>query len=127
MKRLTNLLVVSGLTGILSLGAFWPSIAQADSKRHFSLEVAMGDVPSGLNFQNDPAFPPPGRGLVVLASGRIFPKNTLPEGPSDADPNGPTGPDAIGSWFCHFIHLGPTEFPLVGAVTYFFKLDGTGK
>lgn len=120
MKRLTYLLFVSGLTGILSLGAFWPSIAQADSKRHFSLEVAMGDAPPGLNFADSNFFPNFPRGTVVLSSGNIFPAGTLG---SDSDPN---APDAIGVWRCQLVDLGPGDFPLTGAVTYYFRLDATG-
>jgi len=123
MKRLPFVLLISGLTGMLTLGLIWAPAAEAGSKGKFTVEVAMGDLDSGIN-PSTTGFP---RGVVVLASGKIFPEDTLPEGPSMENPNGPGGPDPIGSWFCHFIHLGPGEFPLVGAVTYFFKLDGTGK
>lgn len=123
MKRPIIALITPALTGILLLGIFWASAAQADSVRKFTLEVAMGDAPSGINFQDVPPFPPPGRGAVVLASGNIFPEGTLD---SDSDPN---SPDAIGIWRCQLVSLGPddfSDFGLTGAVTYFFQLNGTG-
>ena len=87
MQKLPFAFVVSGLMVTLALGAFWTPAVQADSERKFTLEVAMGDQPSGINLPNviDPPdfnFPndaPGARGTLVLASGNIFPKGTLRE------------------------------------------------
>jgi hypothetical protein len=120
MKRLSFLLLISGLTGILALGTIWSPVAYAGKKGKLTVEVAMGDMPSGVNFA-DVGVP---RGIVVLASGNIYPKGTLLPGENLGDPD---APGAIGTWYCHFIHLGLTDSPLIGAVTYFFKLDGKGR
>jgi hypothetical protein len=121
MRRLPFVFFVSALIGSLSLGVLWSTVAQADSKRHFTLEVAMGDSPSGVNFAD---IPPMGRSTVVLASGKIFRGGTLSS--DDFDPNDPR---AIGIWRCQFVDLGPDDFldfGLTGAVTYFFQLNGKG-
>lgn len=122
MKRLPFAIFVSGLTTILVLGAFWTSVVQADSKRKFTLEVAMGDPPSGVNLSGNPASTPNGRGILVLANGNIFPRGTLGKGPSGFDPTDTDG--AIGNWHCQFVSLGTS--PVTGAVTYFFRLYATG-
>lgn len=119
MRRLPFVFFVSALIGSLSLGVLWSTVAQADSKRHFTLEVAMDGPTGGVN----PAVINPPRSTVVIVNGTIYPKGTLPSGESQNDPNEPGG---IGTWRCHFAHLGPIDFPLVGAVTYFFQLESTG-
>jgi hypothetical protein len=133
MKRLPFLLLISGLTGILFLGANWTTVAQADSKhhskskRHFTLEVSMDPGTAGVN---PSSLGVPGRALVGVFNGNIYPKGTLDDG-FDLASGG-----KIGTWRCHFTGLNTVAFdssdpdildhPLTGAVTYYFQLEPTG-
>lgn len=130
MKRLPFVLLISGLTGILSLGAIWTTVAQADSRRQFTLEVAMNSATAGVNF---PDVGIPQRSLVGIFNGNIYPEGTLESGSNGFDP---TTDGEIGTWRCLFTGLNdvafPTgtpqslDFPLTGAVTYYFQLKRTG-
>lgn len=126
MNRLSSALIISGLTGILSLGAIWTSAAQADSRRHFTLEVAMDAATAGVNPSVGGVA---GRSFVGVFNGNIYPEGMLESGTELPD-------GEIGTWRCHFTGLNdvafPTgtpdslDFPLTGAVTYYFQLKPTG-
>lgn len=120
MNKPTQLLIVSALTGLVTLGALVASTAQADFKRNFTLDVAMDAGTSGVNL-SDVGMP---KGTVVIVNGNIFPKGTLPKGESKFDPN---EAGDIGIWRCHFAALAPGEAPLTGVVTYYFQLKGSGR
>ncbi len=132
MKRLPILLFISALTGILSLGTFWTTIAQADSKRHFTLEVGMDFNTGGVNVPDVDAYPGGGvpfRSLVGVFNGNIYPEGMLESGTELPD-------GKIGTWRCHFTGLNGVaqlsdqsdalDFPLTGAVTYYVQLNPTG-
>ena len=128
MKRLPFVLFVSGLTVILSVGVFWTAAAQAKSTKTFTLEVACDGMTAGANFSN--AFNPPTdesafgpRGTIIIVNGNIYPEDGLPSDETAFDLD---NPGKIGTWRCHFAALG-NDSPLIGAVTYYFQLDPTGK
>lgn len=131
MKRLPFVLIISGLTAILSVGVFWTSVAQAKSTKTFTLEVACNALDTdstagtaGFNFSDtgDPGLFGP-RATVVVVNGNIYREDSLP---SDASAFDPTDPNKIGTWRCLFAALGDMDLPLVGAVTYYFQLEPTG-
>jgi hypothetical protein len=129
MNRLSHALIVSGLTAILSLGLTWTTVAQADSRRHFTFDVAMNSATAGVNFPDGGI---PGRSLVGIFNGNIYPKGTLRSGDDNFDP---ADDDGIGTWRCHFtglndVALAPDkqdslDFPLTGAITYYFQIKRT--
>lgn len=131
MKRLPFVLIISGLTAILSLGAFWTAVAQAKSTKTFTLEVACNGMTAGANVSDN--FPTPDaalfgpRGTIIIVNGNIYREDSLPTDGTQFDPN---DPNKIGTWRCHFASLGDwpglNEFPLIGAVTYYFQLEPTG-
>lgn len=130
MNRPTSALITSVLAGILSLGAVWSTVAQADSRRNFTMDVAMNRATAGVNF---PDAGIPQRSFVGIFNGNIYPRGTLEKGDNGFDP---TSDGEIGTWRCHFTALNdvafPTgsedslDFPLTGAVTYYFQLKRTG-
>ena len=73
MKRLPFLLLVSGLTGILSLGVFWTPVAQAKSTKTFTLEVACDFGTGGVNNSDagDPGLFGP-RATIIVVNGNTF-------------------------------------------------------
>ena len=129
MKRLAFVLFVSGLTGMLSLGGFWPAVAQAHSTKKFSVDVACNLPSAGFNTADGAAFPPTfgPRATVVIVNGNIYPRDSLEPGLTPFLPD-PTDPNKIGTWRCQFASLGEFDFPLrlIGAVTYYFQLEPTG-
>ncbi|UCD68905.1 MAG: hypothetical protein JSW48_02030 [Betaproteobacteria bacterium] len=139
MKRLPFVLFTAGLIGMLSLAAIWSTDAEADSRRKFTLEVAMNSALGGFNLPDGGIS---GRALVGVFNGNIYPKGTLGKGDNDFDP---TSDGNIGTWRCHFTGLNTValpppiigllpmplvnpsqDFPLTGAVTYYFQLEPTG-
>ena len=130
MNRLSSVLITPTLVAILSVGAIWTTVAQADSKRRFTLEVAMNSATGGVNFPDGGVLQ---RSLVGIFNGNIYPRGTLPSGNSGFDP---TSDGEIGTWRCHFTALNdvafPTgtpdslDFPLAGVITYYFQLKPTG-
>ena len=127
MKRLPFLLLVSGLTGILSLGVFWTDAAQAKSTKNFTVDVACNIASAGFNNSDvgDPGLFGP-RATIVVVNGNIYPGDSLEPGVTDFVPD-PNDPDKIGTWRCHFAALGDMDLPLVGAVTYYFQMEPTGR
>jgi len=115
MKRLLSVLVISGLSGLLSLAALSSSVAQAGDT--IVLEVAVNRDLGAFNSTGD-GFP----GSVIYARGNIYPEGTLPSGLSDFDPA--TESD-LGTWRCHFLGLGERDAPLA-MITYHFQLEPTG-
>lgn len=102
--------VFFGLAGILSLGVFWTTTAQAKSKKFnktFTLEAACDGETLG------PADSDFARGELVVINGDIYPEGSL------SSPT--TGSDPIGTWRCLFASL--AEPPVAGAVIYYFALD----
>jgi len=132
MNKVRSTLIISALTGMLSLAAFWTTAAQADSRHNFTLEVAMDSSTGGIN-PNAPDFADWGRAFVGVFNGNIYPKGTLRRGDDGFDP---TSDGEIGTWRCHFTALNNVafgtgnsetlDFPLTGAVTYYFQLRPTG-
>ena len=130
MKRLPLLFFVSGLTGLLSLGGLWATVAQADSDRNFTLDVSMDGRLGGVNTTDGGAFQ---RALVGVFNGNIYPKRTLRRRDETFDP---ASDGEIGTWRCLFTALNDVafpsgtekslDFPLTGAVTYHFQLHPTG-
>lgn len=119
MKRLQFALFVVGLTGIISFGGLRIDVAQAQTKKTFTLDVA-GDGRTAVVNQVDPTSPTPfTRGDVAIVNGNIYPGGTIPAGFDGAfDPDAVTG---IGTWRCLFASL--AEPPLSGTVTYYFALE----
>lgn len=130
MNSLRSTLIISALTGILVLGAIWTTAAQADSRRNFTLDVAMNSATAGVN---RPDAGVPQRSFVGIFNGNIYPRGTLRRGDDGFDP---TSDGEIGTWRCHFTALNDVafgtatpdtlDFPLSGAVTYYFQLKPTG-
>lgn len=130
MNRIASAVIASALTGIVSLGAIWTTVAQADSRDRFTVEVAMNSATAGVNF-SDVGIPQ--RSTVGIFNGNIYPTGTLRRGDDNFDP---TSDGEIGTWRCHFTGLNdvafPTgtenslDFPLTGAVTYYFQFKRTG-
>jgi hypothetical protein len=90
----------------------------------------MNSATAGVNFPDGGVLQ---RGFVGIFNGNIYPKGTLRRNSDTFDP----GSDGeIGTWRCHFTALNdvafPTgskdslDFPLTGAVTYYFQLKRTG-
>lgn len=130
MNRLLSVLINPTLAAILSVGAIWNTVALADSKGRFTLEVAMNRATNGVNF---PDAGIPQRSFVGVFNGNIYPRGTLDSGNSGFDP---TTDGDIGTWRCHFTALNDVafpsgtpdslDFPLTGVVTYYFQLNPTG-
>jgi len=98
---------------MLSIGGFQTGVAQANSKKDFTLDVAC----NGSTLA-PPVFPIP-RGAVAVVNGNIYPGGTLP---TTSDPN---APGEIGTWRCLFASL--AEPPIAGAITYYFALEENGE
>lgn len=130
MNRLSNSVLASALVGALSLGLIWATAAQSDSRRHFTVDVAMDRATNGANL---PDVGVPGRALVGIFNGNIYPRGTLRRGDATFDP---TSDGDIGTWRCHFTGLNDVasatgsedslDYPLTGAVTYYFQFKRTG-
>ena len=131
MNRPISTLITSVLAGVLSLGAVWSTVAQADSQRNFTLDVAMNSATAGVNAPSGGVVPQ--RSFVGVFNGNIYPRGTLRR---NSDTFDPASDGEIGTWRCHFTALNdvafPTgtkdslDFPLTGAVTYYFQLKRTG-
>jgi hypothetical protein len=120
MKKLRSLLLVLGLIGIgLKVPPQVTPVADADTKKTFTLDVACDGRTSAVNRVN-PNATANARGDTGIVNGNIYPGGTIPAGFDDIfDLDG--APGRMGTWVClnSRMALGP---PRGSAVTYYFAM-----